>query len=64
MLNHQKYIGSEIKISKTEWSLKGMKKKINSDSLKNWKGNVAGYNHTFSPLNCKRCLGSNIQGAY
>lgn len=43
MLNHEKYIGSEIKMSKSEWSLKGMKKKINSDSIGKWIGNVPGY---------------------
>ncbi|RNA43352.1 hypothetical protein BpHYR1_027322 [Brachionus plicatilis] len=46
MLNHEKYVGTEIKISKKEWSKKGMEKKINSDSLQNWKGNIPGYNHT------------------
>lgn len=44
VLNHEKYVQSEVKMSKTEWSKKGMQKKIYSNSLKNWVGNVPNYN--------------------
>lgn len=43
VLNHEKYVQSDVKMSKTEWSRNGMKKKIYSDSLKKWLGNVPGY---------------------
>ena len=44
LLHHEEYVGSEIKMSKTEWSAKGIKKKIFDKSLKNWLGNVPNYN--------------------
>lgn len=43
-LNHEKYIGSEIKMSKTEWSRQGLEKKIHNSSLNNWLGNIQNYN--------------------
>lgn len=43
VLNHEKYVQSEVKMSKSEWSKKGMQKKIYSESLKNWVGNVPNY---------------------
>lgn len=43
LLNHEKYIDTKIKMSKTEWSRKGLEKKINNASLRNWEGNVLNY---------------------
>ncbi|RNA39424.1 hypothetical protein BpHYR1_051457, partial [Brachionus plicatilis] len=42
-LNHQKYLGNEIKLAKHEYSLYGLKKQINSDSLNNWVGKISDY---------------------
>ena len=36
MLDHQKFIGSEIAISKLEWSTSQIKKPVYQDSLSNW----------------------------
>ena len=36
LLEHQKFIGSEITVSKIEWSTDQIKKPINKDSLTNW----------------------------
>lgn len=36
LLNHEKYIGSEIAISKSEWSTNQIKKRIHNDSILLW----------------------------
>ncbi|RMZ97045.1 hypothetical protein BpHYR1_044289 [Brachionus plicatilis] len=42
-LNHQKYLGKDIKLAKHEYSLYGIKKQINADSLNNWVGKISDY---------------------
>lgn len=42
-LNHEKYIHSEIVLSKTEWSRKGLEQKINNGSVGSWEGNIVKY---------------------
>lgn len=43
-LNHQKYLRKDIILAKREFSIYGLKKKINNNSLNNWVGKVTDYN--------------------
>lgn len=43
-LNHQKYLRKDIILAKREFSIYGLKKKINNNSLNNWVGKIADYN--------------------
>lgn len=42
-LNHEEFIGNEIRVGKNEWSLDKIKNKINNNSLANWKGKIENY---------------------
>ena len=43
-LKHQEYLNKDIKLSKNEPSLYGIKHEINIKSLNNWVGKIKGYN--------------------
>jgi hypothetical protein len=39
-LNHEKYVGDKVVVSKTEWSTTQIEKKIYKDSLTSWVGQI------------------------
>lgn len=49
-LKHEKYVGSKIVVSQTEWSTEQIKKAIYTDSLENWKGKIHFSHNLLKPL--------------
>ena len=46
-LNHDKYVGNKIVLSKTEWSNDQIKLPIYKDSLSKWEGKIQDYDHKY-----------------
>lgn len=45
-LHHEEYIDKDIKVPKGDWSIGKVRNEINTDSIRNWEGNVPNYNQS------------------